>query len=345
MPEKIKKPNIYDVAKLAGVSHQTVSRVINDGPHTKAETRAKVEQAMVELGYVPNAAARALVTSQSKMIGMMVADEIFFGPAGMIHALKNETRKADYFAVSCSVDGTSKESMLEGLKHLRKLGLEAIIVITPQFDNSKNVTQILPNVPSLFIDSQSGEGQLSISLDNFAGSRIATEHLIGLGHKNILHVSGPTTWQDAEPRIRGYESAMLAAGLTPKVIPADWLIETGYQIGMHLDLEKTETTAIVAANDHLALGLMRAFRERNIAVPERISIVGFDDIPEAPFLDPALTTLRPNFEQLGKLAVGLILGSVSASETVDNETLYPELIIRNSTAAPPTIFQRKESHS
>lgn len=338
MAEKFKKPNIYDVANLAGVSHQTVSRVINDGPHTKPETRAKVERAMAELGYVPSAAARALVTSRSQMIGMVVADEIFFGPAGMIHALKNEIRLADYFAVSCSVDGTSRESMVEGLKHLRKLGLEAIVVTTPQFDYSETVRQMLPNIPALFIDSKSGEGQLSISIDNFAGTRLATEHLISLGHKHILHISGPATWQDAEPRVRGYESAMLAAGLTPKVIAADWLIETGYEIGLKLDLDASETTAIVAANDHLALGLMKAFHERSIAVPERVSIVGFDDIPEAPFLEPALTTLRPNFDQLGKLAVGLILGSVSQSETVDNQTLYPELIIRNSTAAPPTSF-------
>jgi len=338
MIEKIKKPNIYDVAKLAGVSHQTVSRVINDGPHTKPETRARVELAMANLGYVPNAAARALVTSKSKMIGMIVADEIFFGPAGMIHALKNETRKADYFAISCSVDGTSRESMVEGLKHLRRLGLDAIIVITPQFDNSEMVKEILPNVPALFIDSASGEGQLSISLDNFAGSRLATEHLIGLGHKNIIHISGPATWQDAEPRVRGYESAMVSAGLKPNVISADWLIETGYKIGLELDLDATHTTAIVAANDHLALGLIRAFNERSIAVPNRVSIVGFDDIPEAPFLDPALTTLRPNFEQLGKLAVGLILGSVSPSEVIDNQSLDPELVIRNSTAAPPASF-------
>ncbi|MEY3889310.1 MAG: hypothetical protein RLZZ90_191 [Actinomycetota bacterium] len=338
MAEKFKKPNIYDVAKLAGVSHQTVSRVINDGPHTKPSTRTRVELAMAELGYVPNAAARALVTSRSKMIGMIVADEIFFGPAGMIHAIKNEIRLADYFAISCSVDGTSSESMVEGIKHLRRLGLEAIVVTTPQFDYSETVRQMLPNIPALFIDSKSGEGQLSISLDNFAGSRIATEHLIGLGHKNIIHISGPATWQDAEPRVRGYESAMISAGLSPKVISADWLIETGYKIGLELDLDATKTTAIVAANDHLALGLMKAFKERSIAVPDRVSIVGFDDIPEAPFLDPALTTLRPDFEQLGKLAVGLILGSVSQSEAVDNQTLYPELIIRNSTAAPPTVF-------
>jgi len=338
MAEKFKKPNIYDVAKLAGVSHQTVSRVINDGPHTKPSTRTKVELAMAELGYVPNAAARALVTSHSKMIGMIVADEIFFGPAGMIHAIKNEIRLADYFAISCSVDGTSSESMVEGIKHLRRLGLEAIVVTTPQFDYSETVRQMLPNIPALFIDSKSGEGQLSISLDNFAGSRIATEHLIGLGHKNIIHISGPATWQDAEPRVRGYESAMISAGLSPKVISADWLIETGYKIGLELDLDATKTTAIVAANDHLALGLMKAFKERSIAVPDRVSIVGFDDIPEAPFLDPALTTLRPDFEQLGKLAVGLILGSVSQSEAVDNQTLYPELIIRNSTASPPTVF-------
>ena len=337
MVEKIKKPNIYDVAKLAGVSHQTVSRVINNADYIKEDTRAKVQSAMLELGYVPNAAARALVTSKSKIVGILVSDIVYHGPAGMMHAMEKEARRGGFFAISASVDPLDGKSIAQGIEHLRRLGIEGLVVITPQSDSVQAVERLVTDIPVVFIDSPNNSKELSAELDNFSGAKRATEHLIGLGHKEIVHVSGPAGWFDSAPRVAGYEAAMKSAKLQPKVIQGDWTVPTGYEIGQNLDLDSSKVTAIFAANDHLALGLMRALRQRGYAIPERVSIIGFDDVPEAAYYEPPLTTMRPDFAELGRVAMEMMLGHINREETLRADTLVPELIIRESTAIPANL--------
>jgi len=335
--EKIKKPNIYDVAKLAGVSHQTVSRVINNADYIKEDTRAKVQSAMLELGYVPNAAARALVTSKSKIVGILVSDIVYHGPAGMMHAMEKEARRGGFFAISASVDPLDGKSIAQGIEHLRRLGIEGLVVITPQSDSVQAVERLVTDIPVVFIDSPNNSKELSAELDNFSGAKRATEHLIGLGHKEIVHVSGPSGWFDSAPRVAGYEAAMKSAKLHQKVIQGDWTVPTGYEIGQNLDLDSSKVTAIFAANDHLALGLMRALRQRGYAIPERVSIIGFDDVPEAAYYEPPLTTMRPDFAELGRVAMEMMLGHINREETLRADTLVPELIIRESTAIPANL--------
>jgi DNA-binding LacI/PurR family transcriptional regulator len=161
--------------------------------------------------------------------------------------------------------------------------------------------------------------------------------LIGLGHKEIVHVSGPAGWFDSAPRVAGYEAAMKSAKLQPKVIQGDWTVPTGYEIGQNLDLDSSKVTAIFAANDHLALGLMRALRQRGYAIPERVSIIGFDDVPEAAYYEPPLTTMRPDFAELGRVAMEMMLGHINREETLRADTLVPELIVRESTAIPANL--------
>ena len=337
MAEKIKKPNIYDVAKLAGVSHQTVSRVINKAEYIKDDTRTKVQSAMEELGYVPNAAARALVTSKSKIVGILVSDIVYHGPAGMMHAMEKEARRGGFFAISASVDPLDGKSIAQGIEHLRRLGIEGLVVITPQSDSVQAVERLVTDIPVVFIDSPNNSKELSAELDNFSGAKRATEHLISLGHKQIVHVAGPTGWFDSAPRVAGYEAAMESAQLQPKVIPGDWTVPTGYEIGRNLDIEADKVTAIFAANDHLALGLMRALRQRGYSIPERVSIIGFDDVPEAAYYEPPLTTMRPDFAELGRVAMEMMLGHINREETLRADTLVPELIIRESTALPANL--------
>ncbi|MEN9965509.1 MAG: hypothetical protein RJA60_506 [Actinomycetota bacterium] len=337
MADKIKKPNIYDVAKLAGVSHQTVSRVINKAEYIKDDTRTKVQSAMEELGYVPNAAARALVTSKSKIVGILVSDIVYHGPAGMMHAMEKEARRGGFFAISASVDPLDGKSIAQGIEHLRRLGIEGLVVITPQSDSVQAVERLVTDIPVVFIDSPNNSKELSAELDNFSGAQRATEHLISLGHKQIVHVAGPTGWFDSAPRVAGYEAAMESAQLQPKVIPGDWTVPTGYEIGRNLDIEADKVTAIFAANDHLALGLMRALRQRGYSIPERVSIIGFDDVPEAAYYEPPLTTMRPDFAELGRVAMEMMLGHINREETLRADTLVPELIIRESTASPANL--------
>jgi DNA-binding LacI/PurR family transcriptional regulator len=335
--EKIKKPNIYDVAKLAGVSHQTVSRVINNAEYIKDDTRSKVQSAMQELGYVPNAAARALVTSKSKIVGILVSDIVYHGPAGMMHAMEKEARRGGFFAISASVDPLDNSSIAQGIEHLRRLGIEGLVVITPQSDSVQAVERLVTDIPVVFIDSPNNSKELSAELDNYSGAKLATEHLISLGHKEIVHVSGPSGWFDSAPRVAGYQDAMKKANLKPQVVDGDWAVPTGYRIGRNLDIDASKVTAIFAANDHLALGLMRALRQRGYAIPERVSIIGFDDVPEAAYYEPPLTTMRPDFAELGRVAMEKMLGQINREAMLRTDTLVPELIIRESTATPPKL--------
>lgn len=337
MAEIKRQPNIYDVARLAGVSHQTVSRVINNGPYTKDSTRERVLEAMKSLGYVPNAAARALVTAKTKIIGILVSDTVYYGPAGMMHAMEEEARRGGYFAISASVDPFDEESISQGIDNLRHLGIEGLVVITPQTNSVKMVEELVTNIPVVFIDSPSQDKEFSAELDNETGARKATEHLIALGHKKILHVAGPLSWFDATPRVRGYEKAMIAAKLKPQVIEGDWSVPTGYEIGRNLELDKSKITAIFAANDQLALGLMRALRQRGYLVPERVSVIGFDDVPESPYYEPPLTTMRPDFAELGRLAMEMILGRIQSGKAVKTSALIPQLVVRESTAIAPKL--------
>jgi DNA-binding LacI/PurR family transcriptional regulator len=211
------------------------------------------------------------------------------------------------------------------------------VVITPQSDSVQAVERLVTDIPVVFIDSPNNSKELSAELDNYSGAKLATEHLISLGHKNIVHVAGPSGWFDSAPRVAGYEDAMEQANLTPSIFAGDWTVPTGYEVGRNLDLDSTKVTAIFAANDHLALGLIRALRQRGYAIPERVSIIGFDDVPEAAYYEPPLTSMRPDFAELGRVAMEMMLGQINREATLLVDTLIPELIVRESTAIPPKL--------
>ncbi len=334
MAANSKQPNIYDVARLAEVSHQTVSRVINNYQGMKPETRERVEQAMEKLGYRPNLAARALVTSKSNIVGVLASDTDFTGPATTVHRLEKTARKGGYFAVTASIDPESPASITEGIDYLQKLGIEGLVVVTPQTTAVDIARDRLRGIPVITIDSMYRMDEQAVSMDNFAGATSATNHLIDLGHTQIVHISGPKQWFETNARISGYSSAMLNASLVPNIIDGDWSIDTGYRIGMQLNIDQPLTTAIFAANDYLAMGLLHAFRLRGISVPERISIVGFDDLPETPYFSPPLTTVRQDFETLGTRAMALLLDTINGHRHLGHDRLIPDLIIRDSTASP-----------
>ncbi len=337
MSSKSTKPNIYTVAERAGVSHQTVSRVINDHPSLRPETRARVLAAMEELGYVPNQAARALVTSKSGLIGILATDTVLYGPAGMLHAIEVGARNAGYVAIACSVDGESKQAVRKGLEHLRHLGVEGLIVITPQSHSLDIAHEVMRHLPVVAIDNTYRMGELSASIDSYAGATQATQHLIDLGHRKIVHITGPATYFEAAARSAAYTAAMLAAGLTPRIIDGDWDIETGHRLGHEIDFLGRGITAVFAANDHLALGLLKACRERGISVPRQVSVVGFDDIPEAGYFVPALTTVRQDFTAAGARAVDLLVRALAGEGHLESETVTPVFIERESTGPAPTV--------
>jgi DNA-binding LacI/PurR family transcriptional regulator len=234
--------------------------------------------------------------------------------------------------VAASVDPNDVDSIRSGLAQLRKLSIEGLIVITPQSDLVSVIEKAISNIPVIYLDSPKGTSKLTATADSYHAARNATNHLVQLGHKNLLHVAGPGNWFDAVTRKQGFIDECVAAKVSGKVIDADWSIATGYKIGNEIVLG--ETTGIFAANDHLALGILKAFAKRGIRVPEQVSVIGFDDIPEAEYFDPPLTTLRPNFSEIGRVAMGLMLGQLNSEAVEKTAALIPELVIRSSTAKP-----------
>jgi DNA-binding LacI/PurR family transcriptional regulator len=329
--ERAKRANIYDVAKLAGVSHQTVSRALNGHASIRPATKARVEAAAKELDYQPSMAARALVTKNTKMLGFLVGDTSLFGPAGWLNALERQARLAGYYAITIALKNDSPESWADPIEHLRRLGVEGVVCIAIKRGAVELVAAAYPNTPIVGVDTEDVAGVDTVGIDNFAGARLATDHLIELGHKSILHIAGPTDSIEATARLEGYSESMKAAGLKPNVIRGDWSSETGFRLGVDLNLELEKITAIFTANDHLALGLMKAFRLRKIEMPGQVSIVGFDDMPEAPYFEPPLTTVIQEFDLIGEAAMSLLISRISGVKGPKTIPTVPQLVVREST--------------
>lgn len=328
-----RRANIYDVAKLAGVSHQTVSRVLNGHPGIRPTTRERVELAAKELNYQPSMAARALVTKSTKMLGFLVGDTSLFGPAGWLSVLERQARHAGYYAVTITVKNDRPDTWADPLDHLRRLGVEGVICVAIKPAALRMVSAVCPNVPIVGIDSDGLDGVTTVGIDNHAGAKAATDYLISLGHREILHMSGPHDSSDANQRLSGYLDAITAANLKPHVVNGDWSIDTGHRLGLEIDFDRTGITAVFAANDHLALGLMKALRTRGISVPQQVSIVGFDDIPEARFFDPALTTVIQEFNLIGEAAIEQLIYLLAGLKAPKSKAKVPQLAIRESTRA------------
>jgi DNA-binding LacI/PurR family transcriptional regulator len=325
------KPVMADVARLAGVSHQTVSRVINGSPSIRPATKERVEQAIAELGYRPNTAARALVTRRSGIIGIIGANIAHYGPSSIQRSVQEAARAAGYFTSLVPLTDVTREALREALDHLARQAVEAVVVITAQEQALAVVQSEEAGVPLIIVEGDlSGRG-LSVGVDQIDGARQATQHLIDLGHRAIDHVAGPMPWTEAKGRLIGYEDAMNAAGLAPRAHwEGDWTPARGYELGREL-ARKRDATAVFVANDQMAIGVLHAFAEAGLQVPRDISVVGFDDIPEAGYLNPALTTVRQDFYAVGQHAIDLVTATLAGS-TTDVSLLSPELIVRDSTA-------------
>ncbi|TFD61792.1 LacI family DNA-binding transcriptional regulator [Cryobacterium suzukii] len=328
-------PSIRDVARLAGVSHQTVSRVLNSHPSIRESTRLRVQQVIDELQYRPSSAARALVKGQSRTIGVLSALSAEYGPASSIAAIQDAAREAGYFVNTANLSRGEPSSIQAAVDHLMYQSVEGIVVIAPQVRVIEAIEKLAIAVPYVTLQSTSGEGKHVLSVDQIAGARVATRHLIDLGHRNIYHLAGPQDWIEAEARMRGFLEEMGANDVpTTAPILGDWTADFGYYAGREL-LRVRDFTAIFSSNDQMALGLMHAIRDAGLDIPRDVSIVGFDDIPEAAHFWPPLTTVRQDFAELGRRCVALLLANITGSlNEASSSPLIPELVVRSSTAAP-----------
>jgi DNA-binding LacI/PurR family transcriptional regulator len=329
--EPVRAPNIRDVARLAGVSYQTVSRVLNDSPSIKESTKQRVLDVITEIGYRPNQAARALVTSKSRTIGVLSSQTNNYGPTTSITAIEHAAREAGYRLSITNISSSDYTSIKAGLDYLLSQSIEALVVIAPQVRVFEVISDLAISVPFVTLQSTDLDSLHSLSVDQVAGARMATKHLIDLGHTEIMHISGPQDWIEAEARMQGFLDAINGADLRTRApILGDWTAHFGYYAGIEL-LRMRDFTAVFAGNDQMALGFMHACREMGLSIPGDISIVGFDDIPEAAHFFPPLTTVRQNFADVGRRAVSLLLGELRGDMALSHELIAPELVIREST--------------
>jgi len=327
-----RSPSMIDVALHSGVSHQTVSRVLNGHKSVSEKTRKKVLKAMEELGYRPNLTARALVTGKSATIGVLSHDTTLFGPASTLHSVQSAARKNGYRTTIYSLKSEDSESITSGISELINDGVDGIVIIAPQIRGTKEISNVIGNFPAVLVENESSAALPSVNVDQLYGAYELTRHLILLGHKSIAHISGPKNWYETSRRIKGYKKALTESKLGNSLIwEGDWSARSGYESTKKI-IKNKEITAIFAGNDAMALGAMKALSEAGLSVPRDISLVGFDDLPESEFLTPGLTTAKQDFLAVGDQALGILLALINNSKVRMNVAIKPEILIRTSTA-------------
>jgi DNA-binding LacI/PurR family transcriptional regulator len=324
-------PSMADVAKHAGVSHQTVSRVLNDSPLVRDETRTRVLAAIEELGYRRNMAARMLATNRSARIGVISAHLVLYGPSMISAAVQDAGHKAGYDVSLVGLSEFSRESLNDAVERLLDQAVEALVVAVAQRDALAATGDLQLAIPVVVAQGVRAGQPMAAGVDQHAGARAATEHLLDLGHRHVAHVTGPMDWVEAEQRRAGWRSAQTDRGLLPgPELTGDWSAESGYRAGLQI-AEDSDVTGVFVANDDMALGVLKALHEKGRRVPEDVSVMGFDDVPEAAYYWPALSTVNQDFAALGRCAVQLALRALDGEADPVMDLVEPEVVVRDST--------------
>ncbi len=322
-----------DVASRAGVSVMTVSRVLNDFPGVADETRHRVEKAIAALGYQANTAARVLAGGRSRTVGVVAVETEHFGPSHTLFGIEAAARTTGH-TLSFVTLGPSGHDIAATLDQLRASHVEGVIVMAPVRKVVEAVTKVHGDLPLVVVGGDPTIGLPTVTIDQRAGARRATDHLLGLGHRTVHHVRGPEDWIDAASRTRGWTDALRAAGAArPAPLVGDWGPGSGYAAGAQLAADP-DVTAVFAANDQTALGVVRALHDAGRRVPHDVSVVGFDDTPESAYFVPALTTIRQDFGEVGRRCVELLRALIDDSETERHVIVPAELVVRESTGEP-----------
>jgi DNA-binding LacI/PurR family transcriptional regulator len=325
-------PNLMEVAAVAGVSHQTVSRVLNNSPSVARDTRAKVLAAIEQLGYRRNHAARTLITRRSGRIGMISAHLEFHGPRSLATAVQEAVYKAGYEFSLVGISALTRESFKGAFDRMRDDDVEGLVVALPHV----LAVELMPSrrvlLPTVIVQGVEAGQVMAAGIDQELGAAKATRHLLDLGHRRIVHVSGQLEWVEAQQRIAGWRRAHDERNLLPgQLIQGDWSAASGFEAGLRIALDE-EVTAVFAANDAMALGVLHAMHSAGRSVPDSISVVGFDDSPEAALFWPALTTVNQDFAQQGRNAVDLTMRALAGERAPKVDLIQPALNLRASTA-------------
>jgi DNA-binding LacI/PurR family transcriptional regulator len=333
--------SMTDVARRAGVSQKTVSRVVNGEPHVADAIRAKVQEVIDELGFRPNAAARALVTRRNQRIGMVTLSTSLYGPAAILEGVDDALRGSGYYLSVARTQGNSVADLQAAIDELVTQDIAGLVLSEP-IDLGHPDLRIPHGLPVLSFDSPAAPtaeerpDQLVMGADETAGARSATDHLLALGHRTVHHLGGTEGWAATARRVEGWRGALADAGAkAPAVVHGDWTPRSGYEAASEL-LRRGGVTAIFAANDHMAIGAIRAVEKAGLRVPQDVSVVGFDDAPEAEYLSTALTTVRQDFAEVTRLAMHRLVRTIEGRPPAERHRLIPaQLVVRESAAPPP----------
>jgi DNA-binding LacI/PurR family transcriptional regulator len=337
-PHASRPVSIRDVAAAAGVSYQTVSRVINQHPRVKPSTRQLVLAAIGDLGFRPNRAARALAGGPVESVTVLTSNTTLYGYAFALQGIEEAARAAG-FAVGVRVmESEAEDVVADAVARAVEPG-SALIVLAFDRAGTRALAAVPPDVPMVAAVEtpvgDEGEGMPWVWMDDREAARHATRFLLGLGHKTVHYVAIPSSTDNSQ-RTAGWRMALQGAGVpVPEPAQAGWSPRSGYQAG-HALAADPEVTAVLCGNDDLALGVIRAMHEAGRAIPESVSVVGFDDTPYSEFFTPALTTVRLDFIELGRACVALLRPFLDPERAPEPRPWpRPRLIVRESTGPAP----------
>jgi DNA-binding LacI/PurR family transcriptional regulator len=329
--------SMADVAAAAGVSGQTVSRVANDRANVDPATRARVLEVMERLGYRPNSAARALRSGRFRSIGVIMFSLSSYGNSRTLDAVASMAAAAGYSITLITVDTATQSDVSGAFLRLREHAVDGIVILIERHRLGETELALPTGLPVVVVDSSAAYAYPVVDNDQAQGARLATEHLLDLGHRTVWHVSGPLESFAAERRREAWRESLEARGCpVPEVAVGDWTADSGHRIGRRL-ADDPAVTAVFAANDQMALGVVRALHEAGRPVPAEVSVVGYDDMPEAANYWPPLTTVRQHFDRVGEGAIRALLAEIDGRGPEETRMLIPtDLIVRASSGPAPS---------
>ncbi|WMY72390.1 LacI family DNA-binding transcriptional regulator [Buttiauxella selenatireducens] len=334
---KTKSMTLYDVAKHAQVSYQTVSRVINQAEHVSDKTRRKVEASMRALNYVPNRVAQQLAGKLSQNIGLVTSNLSLHAPSQIASAIKTQASKLHFNVMMSMIEQPDIEACKNAVNSLLSQRVDGLIINIPLEDEqAQTLTEMCGHVPVLFLDVSPALNSDSITFDATAGTHLAIEHLVAQGHQRIALLNGPLTSVSARLRLEGWQQALAQHQLHAAAqLQGDWSSQSGYLQTLALLGQGGKFTALLVANDQMALGALRALNESGLSVPGHVSVIGYDDTEDSACFIPPLTTIKQDFKALGSASVDRLLEQIhSPNQPVQASVLPVTLIERKTTAAP-----------
>jgi LacI family transcriptional regulator len=342
LSDRRKRVTIKDVAQAAGVSTQTVSRVMNKFSYVSGETRQRVEAVVEQLGYRPSTLARSLIQQRSYTLGVVTYGLKYIGPSRTLNGIADKADELGYMLLMKELNNFDANRIDDVIDSLLAHQVDGILWAAPEIgDNHAWIEQRMEKipVPMLFLAMQPRQGVPSVVTDNFQGATTAIQHLLDCGRKKIGHISGPLDWWEAQERKRGWRDTLKTAGLEVSeqgCVEGNWSSSSGEQAFIQLLESFPDMDAVFVANDQMALGVLREAHGRDIRVPEQLAVIGFDDIPESAYFYPSLTTISQDLQLLGEQAVQNIVEMIQArqggqSVSARSSLIPPRLVVRESS--------------